>query len=104
MNYLARKCEVVHGCWDFFTGKAQMERFLPIVTIPTLAGTGLFSSLDAAEAEPHALLSLQHGHLPVPAMGEGRAHALPGRDHRPERILPLPWHRRLHRQSLMASL
>lgn len=27
-------------CWDFFTGKANMEKFLPLVTIPTLSGTG----------------------------------------------------------------
>ena len=31
--------------WDFFAGKAQMEHFLPVITIPTLAGTG--SDMDA---------------------------------------------------------
>lgn len=31
--------------WDFFAGKAKMERFLPVITIPTLAGTG--SDMDA---------------------------------------------------------
>lgn len=31
--------------WDFFTGKAQMTTFLPIVTILTLSGTG--SEMDA---------------------------------------------------------
>lgn len=31
--------------WDFFTGKAQMTNFLPIVTILTLSGTG--SEMDA---------------------------------------------------------
>ena len=31
--------------WDFFAGKAKMERFLPAITIPTLAGTG--SDMDA---------------------------------------------------------
>ncbi|MDO5537234.1 MAG: iron-containing alcohol dehydrogenase [Desulfovibrionaceae bacterium] len=32
-------------CWDFFAGRAKMETFLPLVTIPTLAGTG--SDMDA---------------------------------------------------------
>lgn len=32
-------------CWDFFMGKAKMEKFLPIITIPTLSGTG--SDMDA---------------------------------------------------------
>lgn len=31
--------------WDFFTGKAEMVKFLPIVTILTLSGTG--SEMDA---------------------------------------------------------
>lgn len=31
--------------WDFFAGRAKMERFLPLLTIPTLAGTG--SDMDA---------------------------------------------------------
>lgn len=31
--------------WDFFSGKAAMQEFLPIVTIPTLSGTG--SDMDA---------------------------------------------------------
>ncbi len=31
--------------WDFFTGKAEMTRFLPVVTIPTISGTG--SEMDA---------------------------------------------------------
>lgn len=32
-------------CWDFVTGKATMSRFLPIVTIPTISGTG--TDMDA---------------------------------------------------------
>lgn len=32
-------------CWDFLSGKATMERFLPIVTIPTISGTG--TDMDA---------------------------------------------------------
>lgn len=32
-------------CWDFFTGKAQMEKFVPIVTISTISGTG--TEMDA---------------------------------------------------------
>lgn len=31
--------------WDFFKGKAKMERFLPLLAIPTLAGTG--TDMDA---------------------------------------------------------
>ncbi|MBQ9536317.1 MAG: iron-containing alcohol dehydrogenase [Desulfovibrionaceae bacterium] len=33
------------NCWDLVTGKAPMERFLPIVTIPTISGTG--TDMDA---------------------------------------------------------
>ena len=32
-------------CWDFITGKAKMEKFLPLVTISTISGTG--SEMDA---------------------------------------------------------
>ncbi len=32
-------------CWDFFSGKAKMEKFLPLLTVPTLSGTG--SDMDA---------------------------------------------------------
>lgn len=36
-----------HGgdCWDFLAGKAVMENFLPVVTIPTISGTG--TDMDA---------------------------------------------------------
>ncbi|MBQ7618245.1 MAG: iron-containing alcohol dehydrogenase [Desulfovibrio sp.] len=32
-------------CWDLVSGKAKMERFLPIVSIPTISGTG--TDMDA---------------------------------------------------------
>lgn len=32
-------------CWDFISGKAKMEKFLPIVVISTISGTG--SEMDA---------------------------------------------------------
>ena len=32
-------------CWDFITGKAKMEKFLPIVVISTISGTG--TDMDA---------------------------------------------------------
>ncbi|MBQ9405334.1 MAG: iron-containing alcohol dehydrogenase [Desulfovibrio sp.] len=32
-------------CWDFLSGKATMQQFLPIVTIPTISGTG--TDMDA---------------------------------------------------------
>lgn len=51
--------------WDFFSGKAQMTRFLPIVTILTLSGTGsemdgfgIISNVDTDEKIPLAHPSL----------------------------------------------
>lgn len=42
-------------CWDFITGKAKMEKFMPIVVISTISGTG--SEMDAygivSNAETH---------------------------------------------------
>lgn len=58
-------CAAVHydgDAWDFFTGRAKMERFLPLVAVPTLAGTG--SDMDAfgivSNTETHDKIPLFH--------------------------------------------
>lgn len=52
-------------CWDFFVGKAKMEKFLPVITIPTLSGTG--SDMDAfgivSNEEKKEKLPLYHPQL-----------------------------------------
>ena len=50
--------------WDFITGKAQMEKFLPIVVISTISGTG--SEMDA-----YGIVSNEETHDKLPFFNTG---------------------------------
>ncbi len=51
-------------CWDFITGKAKMEKFLPIAVISTISGTG--SEMDA-----YGIVSNIETHDKLPFFNQG---------------------------------
>ena len=51
-------------CWDFVTGKAKMEQFLPMVVISTISGTG--SEMDA-----YGIVSNEATHDKLPFFNTG---------------------------------